>query len=63
MKILISPAKKMREDVDSLPYADLPAFLPKTEEILRTLQAMSYESLKSLWKCSDAIARQNVQRL
>ncbi len=63
MKILISPAKKMREDVDSLPYEDLPAFLPKTEEILKTLQAMSYESLKSLWKCSDAIARQNVQRL
>lgn len=63
MRILISPAKKMNVDTDSLPHGDLPRFLPQTEEILRTLQGMSYEELKKLWKCNDQIAQLNVQRL
>ena len=33
MRIIISPAKKMRVDTDSLSYLDLPAFLPKTEKL------------------------------
>ena len=28
MRIIISPAKKMNADPDSLPWQDLPAFLP-----------------------------------
>lgn len=63
MRILISPAKKMNRQTEGPVYRELPAFLPKTQAIVQTLQAMSYEQLKQLWKCSDAIARQNVQRL
>lgn len=63
MRIIISPAKKMHVDTDSLPYRDLPVFLPNTEEICRKLQGMSYEELKKLWKCNDQIAALNVQRL
>ena len=63
MRIIISPAKKMNVDRDSMAWKDLPVFLPRTEELLRTLQSMDYESLKKLWSCSDQIAEQNVRRL
>ena len=63
MRIIISPAKKMNADTDSLPWQDLPAFLPKTEELVKTLQAMGYDELKKLWKCNDSIAAVNVERL
>ena len=63
MRIIISPAKKMKVDTDSFPYRDLPAFLSNTEEICGLLQNMSYDELKKLWKCNDQIAQLNVQRL
>lgn len=63
MRIIISPAKKMKVDTDSLPYRALPEFLPKTEELCRKLQSMSYEALKSLWGCNDKIAELNFRRL
>ena len=58
MRIIISPAKKMNMDTDSLPWRDLPAFLPKTEELAKTLQGMSYADLKKLWKCIKNIAKE-----
>ena len=63
MKIIISPAKKMNMDTDSLAYQDLPVFLSKTEQLYGRLKAMSYEELKALWKCNDKIANLNVKRL
>ena len=63
MRIIISPAKKMKVDTDSFPYRDLPVFLSNTEEICGELRSMSYEELKKLWKCNDQIAQLNVQRL
>ena len=63
MRIIISPAKKMNMDTDSLPVRDLPAFLEETEELCRVLQSKSPEELQKLWKCSDQIASLNVERL
>ena len=63
MRIIISPAKKMNVDTDSLPWRDLPVFLSKTEQITKVLQGMNYEELKNLWKCNDSIAAQNAERL
>ena len=63
MRIIISPAKKMNIDKDSLPPRDLPVFLEQTEEILEKLRGMDYDALKKLWKCNDKIAAQNVERL
>ena len=63
MRIIISPAKKMKIDTESLPCRDLPVFLPKTEAIVQVLQGMGYDELKKLWKCNDAIAAVNVERL
>ena len=63
MRIIISPAKKMNKDTDTLAWQELPAFLPQTEQLCRQLQTMSYEELKRLWKCNDRIAEQNAERL
>ena len=63
MRIIISPAKKMNADTDTLPWRDLPAFLPKTQQLLDRLRAMGEGELKHLWKCTDQIAALNVQRL
>ena len=63
MKIIISPAKKMRTDTDSLPWRDYPAFLSKTEVLCGKLQSMSRQELKKLWKCNDQILDLNIARL
>ena len=63
MKIILSPAKKMNMDTDSLAPMGLPTFLDKTDEILAWLKHKSHEELKALWKCNDKIAEQNVKRL
>ena len=63
MKIILSPAKKMNMDPDRLAPAGLPDFLDQTEEILSWLRERSYEELKTLWKCNDKIAQQNIVRL
>ena len=48
MEIIISPAKKMQEDLDSLPWQEPPVFLPRTISLLERLRGMSYPELKSL---------------
>ena len=63
MRIIISPAKKMAADTDTLPAEGLPAFLAHTERLKTALQGMSRQELQSLWKCNDAITAQNAARL
>ena len=63
MRIIISPAKKMNVDTDSFPVYALPQFLGHTKRLLSALHALSNEQLQSLWKCNDAIAKVNVERL
>ena len=63
MRIIISPAKKMNADPDSLPWRDLPRFLPQTEQLLAALRGMVDSELKRLWRCNDQIAALNVERL
>ena len=63
MKIILSPAKKMNVDTDSLAIQGMPVFLEQTEEILIWMKSKSYAELKNLWNCNDKIAEQNVDRL
>ena len=63
MRILISPAKKMRVDTDSFAAPSLPAFLSETERLLTALRAMTPAQLQKLWKCNDSIAALNQARL
>ena len=62
MRIILSPAKKMNEETDILAPQGLPVFMDHTEEIMRWMQALSYEEAKKLWGCNDSIARQNFER-
>jgi len=63
MRIIISPAKKMRVERDSLPWQELPRFLPQAEALCRALQAMDAPALQKLWACSEKIAALNIERL
>lgn len=63
MRIIISPAKKMNADTDSLPWQDLPAFLAKTEQLRQAMRALPYDALKKVWKCNDSLTQLNVERL
>lgn len=63
MRIILSPAKKMNIDRDSLPPENLPRFLTETEELVAFLQGLTYEELKKLWTCNDKLVTLNMQRL
>lgn len=63
LKIMISPAKKMNSDTDSLAWRALPAFLESTQRIYGAMRELSYADLKKLWKCNDSIAQLNAERL
>ena len=63
MKIILSPAKKMITDTDSIVPDGLPEFIEKTTEIQSWLKSKSKEELKDIWKCNDKIAEQNFNRL
>lgn len=63
MKIILSPAKQMNMNLDSLEPLGLPVFMEQSEEILAWLREQTYEELKKLWKCNDKIAEQNFERI
>jgi hypothetical protein len=63
MRIIISPAKKMNVDTDSLNYYQLPQFIKNTEMLMKYLKGLSYEDVKLIWNCSDKIATLNYERI
>ena len=63
MKIILSPAKKMIRDIDSIEPVGLPELIDQTTEILNWLKDKSKEELKTIWKCNDKITEQNFNRL
>ncbi len=63
MKIIISPAKKMRDDPDSLAWRDLPCYLDRAQEVLVALREMTDGERQKLWACNDQIAALNSCRL
>lgn len=63
MLFMISPAKKMVDAGDAFAWRDMPRFLSQTRELLDALRALSYDEAKALWKCSDALAELNYERV
>ncbi|MBO4289351.1 MAG: peroxide stress protein YaaA [Lachnospiraceae bacterium] len=63
MKIIISPAKKMRREPEDPAPLGLPVFLEDAERLRNWLRSLSYAQLKKLWACNNKIAEQNVERL
>ena len=63
MRIILSPAKKMNVDTDTLEHQGLPIFLDQTQEILDWLRKQTNADLQKLWGCNDKIAEQNIKRI
>lgn len=63
MKIIISPAKKMVVNTDTVRWETKPCFEEKGEYLKNWLQSMSYEQLKALWNCSEKLATKNMERI
>lgn len=61
MKIILSPAKKMKINTEEV-CLGMPVFMEQTEEIMKWMQGLSYEQAKELWVCNDKIARENFER-
>ena len=62
MRIIISPAKQMREDRDSLEPRSLPALMDKAERLRKYIGGLSFEDQKRLWACNEKIAQENHER-
>lgn len=62
MRIIISPAKKMVCDTDTVEPQGLPVFVDVAGKLMRWVADLTYQQQKELWRCSDAIARQNRER-
>lgn len=62
IKIMISPAKKMKQDADTMECRGLPVFLQEAEELKDYIRSLTYQEAKTLWNCNDKIAKLNYQR-
>ena len=62
MKIIISPAKKMRAGNDFLEPRAMPQLLAKTKCLQSYLRSLSYDELKKLLCCSDRIAKESFRQ-
>ncbi len=62
MRIILSPAKKMKVDLESA-YETLPMYLDKTEVLWHYLKDLSFDEAKALWKCNDKLVTQNLLRM
>lgn len=63
LKIIISPAKKMRILEDYSCRISAPVFQEKAGQLHAALLNLSFEELKKLWNCSEKLAVQNYERL
>ena len=52
----------MNVDTDTAPYRELPVYLEKTRILAEYIQKLDYVRCKTIWKCSDKLARLNYQR-
>lgn len=62
MQIIISPAKKMRVDTDSMEAGELPVFLEETGKLLQKLRSFHRGELQELFRANDQITEENFQR-
>ena len=64
MKIILSPAKKMKINDDlGIGYIGTPQLMQQTEEILAWMREQSPADLQKLWACNDKIAEENLERV
>ena len=62
MKIILSPAKKMKEEDGLLPWST-PVFQTEAQQILDALSALAPDERMHVWNCSAKLAAENERRL
>ena len=62
MRIIISPAKKMNVDCETLEFCNLPVFMEETTKIMECIKNLSFKDVHKLWGCNEKIAIQNYER-
>lgn len=62
MRVIISPAKKMNVEEDSLEFHDLPVLIKETEKIMDWMKSLTLEEAQHLWSCNDKLAQLNYER-
>lgn len=62
MKIIISPAKKMRVDSDMLDTSRIPVLVEKADKLRAYLKELSLGELKTILGCNDRLAALNHAR-
>ena len=62
MRIIISPAKKMNVDRDTLQCQGLPIYLEKAKDIMDWMKCLTLEEAKALWGCNNKLAQLNYSR-
>lgn len=63
MKIIMSPAKKMRVDEDASITPTTPRFLEESHILEEKLKSMSYDELRKLWKTNEKLTDQCMSEL
>lgn len=63
MRVIISPAKKMKVDLDFPADVNTPGFMKEAGQLLGYLKGLSYVEAKEIWKCNDKIAKLNYERI
>lgn len=63
MKIILSPAKKMKVDQDTFPVLGKPLFIQESQRLLSWMKQLNLQQQKELWGCSDRLVLENRQRL
>lgn len=62
LRIITSPAKKMRtQDAPPWPVRE-PRFIDRAEELVKAMRSLTRAEAQELWKCSDRLANLNYER-
>lgn len=63
MKIIISPAKKMKDATADFLAETTPTYLAQAQTIFAKLNTLDRFELKEVWRCSEKLLQENYQRL
>lgn len=62
MRIIISPAKKMNVDSDSMAWESLPCFLEDTGRLMEWMKGRTLQEAREVWGCNEKLAAMNYRR-
>lgn len=59
MQIIIAPTKKMVVNTNDFDTQGSPIYIEETRQILKKMRTLDYDQAKTMWHCSDKLARPN----